>query len=239
MGNKAKKTESNFPWKELLTFLGIIIAAYIGYLGVRSQIEIPIQATQTAEAKLTFVSPITSTTSVLPEQSDTLTPPESASLSTPSTNKILFDTTHQEWGALYGFGDRNIVKALGYEIDLLELPAYSTINTANLSSVIPNEAINFEFSTTDNYPVIGIWLTEAPASTNVSLQSSNEIFETFLWDDGNYTDAAFFQNTAGEWKVSIAPAKAGNYEIQVSSCRLWQGSHQHRLIRAISNSMVS
>lgn len=41
------------PWKELLSFIGIVLAAYIGYLGIRSQIEIPIQATQTAESRLT------------------------------------------------------------------------------------------------------------------------------------------------------------------------------------------
>jgi hypothetical protein len=56
MGNDgAKKTESDFPWKEVLAFLGVIIAAYIGYIGIRAQIEIPIHATQTAEAKPTSV----------------------------------------------------------------------------------------------------------------------------------------------------------------------------------------
>lgn len=43
----------SFPWKEVLTFLGVVIAAYLSYLGVRSTIEIPIQATQTAEARQT------------------------------------------------------------------------------------------------------------------------------------------------------------------------------------------
>ena len=67
MGNvEPKKSESNFPWKEVLTLLGVIIAAYIGYLGVRSQIEIPIQATQTAEAKLTLAALTAVSLSVTP-----------------------------------------------------------------------------------------------------------------------------------------------------------------------------
>jgi hypothetical protein len=53
MGQTEKNSSSSFPWKELFTFLGVIIAAYVGYLGIRSQTEIPIQATQTAEARLT------------------------------------------------------------------------------------------------------------------------------------------------------------------------------------------
>jgi len=52
--NDKTSSTSVFPWKEFLAFLGVILAAYIGYLGIRSQIEIPIQATQTAEARLTL-----------------------------------------------------------------------------------------------------------------------------------------------------------------------------------------
>lgn len=50
------QSTSTIPWKELLSFLGLVLVAYIGYLGVRSQAEIPIQATQTAEAKLTLAA---------------------------------------------------------------------------------------------------------------------------------------------------------------------------------------
>lgn len=68
--DEGKKTENNFPWKEILAFLGVIIAAYIGYLGIRLQIEIPIQATQTAEAKLTLAAQ----TNIAPTLSETATP---------------------------------------------------------------------------------------------------------------------------------------------------------------------
>lgn len=51
MGQRDKSSPTNmFPWKEILAFLGVVFTAYIGYLGIRSQNEIPIQATQTAEA---------------------------------------------------------------------------------------------------------------------------------------------------------------------------------------------
>jgi hypothetical protein len=52
MSKKNKPSSTSLPWKELLAFLGMIIVAYLGYLGIRTQIETPIQATQTAEAKL-------------------------------------------------------------------------------------------------------------------------------------------------------------------------------------------
>ena len=51
MSQNKKPTTNAFPWKEILGFFGVVIAAYIGYLGIRSQTEIPIHATQTAESK--------------------------------------------------------------------------------------------------------------------------------------------------------------------------------------------
>lgn len=54
-----------FPWKEILGFLGVVLAAYLGYLGIRSQNEIPIRATQTAQAELTALAN-TSNTAPLP-----------------------------------------------------------------------------------------------------------------------------------------------------------------------------
>ena len=41
-----------FPWKEVLGSLVAVLVAYMGFLGIRAQIQIPIQYTQTAEAKL-------------------------------------------------------------------------------------------------------------------------------------------------------------------------------------------
>ena len=53
---KRKTISMPFSWKELFPFLGVIIVAYFGYLGIRTQTETPIQATQTAEAKLVIES---------------------------------------------------------------------------------------------------------------------------------------------------------------------------------------
>lgn len=70
MGQSDKSSSTNtFPWKEILAFLGTVLVAYFGYLGARSQIEIPIHATQTAEAKLTSVAQKT------PESTSAVQPP--------------------------------------------------------------------------------------------------------------------------------------------------------------------
>ncbi len=66
MGQTEKSSSSSFPWKEFFTFLGVIAAAYIGYLGIRSQIEIPLQATQTAEAKTTLISSSQTPQAIIP-----------------------------------------------------------------------------------------------------------------------------------------------------------------------------
>jgi len=50
--DKASST-GGFPWKELIVLLGVLISAFIGYLGILYQTKIPIHATQTAEARLT------------------------------------------------------------------------------------------------------------------------------------------------------------------------------------------
>ena len=51
MSQNEKPTTNAFPWKEVLGFLGIVLAAYIGYLGTIGTTLGPIHATQTAEAK--------------------------------------------------------------------------------------------------------------------------------------------------------------------------------------------
>lgn len=69
MGQSEKTPPAGaFPWKEILGFLGVVLAAYLGYLGIRSQNEIPIRATQTAQAELTALANMPNTAS-LPELS--------------------------------------------------------------------------------------------------------------------------------------------------------------------------
>jgi hypothetical protein len=53
--NDKTSSTSTFAWKEILAFLGVVLVAYFGYLGVRIQIEAPIHATQTAESRLTLI----------------------------------------------------------------------------------------------------------------------------------------------------------------------------------------
>ena len=63
---------------------GTIIVAYFGYLGIRTQIEEPIDATSTAEARLTALANIFSAT---PLQTPTVSN-ESSGLSNNSSTKV-------------------------------------------------------------------------------------------------------------------------------------------------------
>ena len=51
MSQHEKPTNAS-PWPAVLGFFGVVLAAYIGFIGVRLQIQIPIETTQTAEARL-------------------------------------------------------------------------------------------------------------------------------------------------------------------------------------------
>jgi hypothetical protein len=112
MGQSDKTSSTSaFPWKEFLAFLGVILAAYIGYLGIRSQIEIPIKATQTAEAKLTLIAQ-------MPEGNNaTSSPTEILSTSTPfqvspnTISKISFTLpTHDDLSAYPNLMEGNFYK---------------------------------------------------------------------------------------------------------------------------------
>ena len=75
MRRKGKPASTNaIPWKEFLTVLGSLVAAYFAYLGVRYSTDRPIQVTQTAQAaqaRLTASALI----SILPTPTASTTPP--------------------------------------------------------------------------------------------------------------------------------------------------------------------
>ncbi len=55
---KTRKPQANLMmYQIILGFAGTILVAYFGYLGIKTQVETPIRATQTAEAKLTEFAP--------------------------------------------------------------------------------------------------------------------------------------------------------------------------------------
>ena len=70
---------NSFPWKEIIGFLGVILAAYIGYLGALAQIEIPIQATQTAVSQIQTQAALSNTQAPIPS-----TPKNNTLLPTPT-----------------------------------------------------------------------------------------------------------------------------------------------------------
>jgi len=51
MSDNKNSASNSFPWTAFFGFLGVVITAYIGYLGIRAPIIIPIQTTQTAVAE--------------------------------------------------------------------------------------------------------------------------------------------------------------------------------------------
>jgi len=83
MQQNRNSEQGSFPMKETLTFIGVIITAYIGYLGIRSQTEIPIRATQTKEAKQTMSPQMPSITSSN-NSIESITTIEVSSISTPT-----------------------------------------------------------------------------------------------------------------------------------------------------------
>ncbi len=72
MSDSGKPSPSaSIPWKEIFGALATIAVAYFGYLGIRSQIDIPIHATETAEAKVapptaTLITTASSTVTQIP-----------------------------------------------------------------------------------------------------------------------------------------------------------------------------
>ncbi|MDP1614207.1 MAG: hypothetical protein Q8L68_00250 [Methylococcales bacterium] len=206
----------------VIGLLGTIATAFFGFLASTKPTEITINATPTAEAKLNLVSPITSATSTLTKQSDTPTPTESVGTSAPSTNKILFDTNHQEWGVEYGKGDINIVRSLGYQIDMAESPKIvSSLDSQYTFQTVSNSPYIFEFETTQEYPVIGIWIEEGADSANLTLEAeTGQTFQAFLWSPfgfTNYIDIAYFENSPGKWTGNLTSASGGNYIIHIAA----------------------
>ena len=90
MGRRKETPSTNpNPLKDFLPFFGIVLAAYIGYLGIRSQTEIPIRATQTAEAGLTLAAQSTAQptpveATLTPAPTEPLLPTSPPSTYTPS-----------------------------------------------------------------------------------------------------------------------------------------------------------
>jgi carbohydrate binding protein with CBM4/9 domain len=73
------------PWKEILGLISAVLVACLTYLGIRSQIEIPIQATETADARLTQLATGTAyQTSSIPTETAVSATPVSAPTYSPS-----------------------------------------------------------------------------------------------------------------------------------------------------------
>ena len=101
----------------IIGLIGTIATGFFGFLASIKPTEISINATLTAEAK----SILLSQTSVPPNLRPPDTPTSTEIPNTPSSeheSKILLDTSFQEWIEIYGISDINIVKSLGYQVDV-------------------------------------------------------------------------------------------------------------------------
>lgn len=73
----------------LITVIGMVISGYFGYLGARTQVELPIQATQTAEAKPTAIAQTLTAQSHSQTQTASRLPPvKSIPTFTPTSHSI-------------------------------------------------------------------------------------------------------------------------------------------------------
>jgi hypothetical protein len=207
----------------IIGLLGTITTAFFTFLASKQPIEITISATQTAEAKLTSASPFNSATSISTEQPNTPVYTASpTSNSAQSETKILFDTNHQEWGVEYGKGDINIISSLGYQIDMAEHPKIvSSLDTQYTFQTASNSPYVFEFETTQEYPVIGIWIEQGADSANLTLEAeTGQTFQAFLWSPfgfTNYIDIAYFENSPGKWKGILTSTSGGDYTIHIAA----------------------
>ena len=106
----------------IIGLLGTITTAFFTFLASKQPIEITISATQTAEAKLTSavsITPdVTSTSITQPETPSPAFTELPSAIHNLQSGKILFDTSLDEWGALYGIGDINLVRSFGYQVDV-------------------------------------------------------------------------------------------------------------------------
>lgn len=126
MGQNDKTSSvSTFPWKEFLAFLGVILAAYIGYLGIRSQIEIPIKATQTAEAKLTLIAQVPEGNNATPTPVQILSTSTPIQVSSDTISKISFTLpTHDDLSVYPNLMEGNFYKnpktpsVIDYQVDV-------------------------------------------------------------------------------------------------------------------------
>lgn len=143
MSNRRRNQSAmnSFPWKEFLALIGVVFAAYLGFVGIRSSVEIPIKATQTAEARLTesvlsFALPTEDTSSPIstatrfytepPTSIPTYTPAQEISITLTDTNSIVEKTVSGTTMVL--------VSAGSFSMGSLNLPNEQPIHEVNLNS---------------------------------------------------------------------------------------------------------
>jgi hypothetical protein len=129
-------------------------------------------------------------------------PPVAGQIDT-TTKRILFDTTHREWGVIWSSDDQAVVKSLGYQIDFLTMPTYKVMDTYSFF-IGKNEQTNFTITTNNIFPIAGVWLQDGPNPLRITLIIGTNSFSDIFWGPNPpYIHPAFFVNSPGQWNVSV------------------------------------
>jgi serine/threonine protein kinase len=139
-----------------------------------------------------------------------------------SSRRILFDTTHRNWGIMWGNDDRSLVSSFDYQIDMAPMPPYQIMDTYafNLGA---GEKTSFSLTTTGDYPFVAVWLDSgSDYSINVSLHIGDTSFSDQFWNraTSGYIHPGLFINSPGNWQGEIGPAdQAGPGTLVVAGLR--------------------
>ena len=193
-----EKSTHNLPWKEFFGTLGIVLVAYIGYLGNRSQTEIPIQASQTAEAKLT----LTAKTNVTPDAIE-LPTVTSIATSAPTTIPTAIISTVTNAGT-YNYFDNGCIESKSWtpyiQNEILLPSDKECLELLDMGISAQNQKLLFSVNNTDGYATKGIY-TSVARNTDIS-------FTVLIVTPKTYS-AKFSYMGFGIGDANIAPVSGG------------------------------
>lgn len=193
MKNSNKKLQPNIMiYQIILGFAGTILVAYFGYLGIRTQVETPIRATQTAEAKLTELA-----SSVNSNETATVIPTVTAMLkNTPVTGRDLFIEDFSKGSQYWELGTED-----------------SDCKTASLS--IANNVLHWQLTAKMDCK-LAMGYPKLPISSNIDLEATFNLINSnskgiieygLIFRRTDYGSYRFYISTIGNYALFkyIAP----------------------------------
>ncbi len=171
----------------------------------------------------------------------TVTPTAIAGQNQSSTSgpRILYDTTHREWGIHWGEGDREVVENLGHGVDMLEVGGFDDVGYVELEGQA-GAVETFEFWIDPGITVFGVWLAEAPVS-NAGLtlwqDGAQESYSSPMWALDTPVPFLIEEPQGGMWQAELRlrddERATGYYRIQLAAFEespLVTAMRQYRLL---------